>query len=73
MAILSIVPGEAGAGPSDFRTWLEGRQQAALAAMRAAPGDEFCKHCVTFEEITTAIRVLWNFEVETDMANGGAA
>jgi hypothetical protein len=58
---------------ADFRAWLEARQQAALAAMRAGTGDEFRKHCVTFEEITTAIRVMWDFEVETDMANRGAA
>lgn len=54
-----------------FRTWLHARQQAALDGMRNTTGAEFGKHSAIFEQTTTAISVLWDFEVEQSM--GGVA
>ncbi|WP_156373265.1 hypothetical protein [Pseudorhodoferax sp. Leaf267] len=79
MAIPSIAsnaapthPQSAGHAPrcttADFSTWLRAKQQAALDGMRTTTGAEFTKHCDAFQNVTTAINVLWNFEVETDMA-----
>lgn len=56
---------------ADFKAWLHARQQAAIDGMTTTTGAEFGKHCAVFEQATTAIRVLWDFEAELSM--GGAA
>lgn len=60
----SAVDAQRPAYPADFAAWLQARQQASLYAMRSTTGDEFTKHSSAFLDLTTAIRVLWNFEVE---------
>lgn len=57
---------------ADFSKWLLAQQHAALDKMRAG-GPEFSKHAGHFDSVTTALRVLFTFEVETDMAKGVAA
>lgn len=54
-----------------FKAWLQARQQAALDGMANTSGAEFGKHSAIFEQTTTAISVLWDFEVEQSM--GGVA
>ena len=47
-----------------FTTRLKAQQQAALDGMRSTTGADFTKHCDAFMDVTAALRVLWDFEVE---------
>ena len=47
-----------------FKSWLQSHQNAAAAAMTAATGDAFGKHCAALADAIDAARVVALFERE---------
>ena len=45
-----------------FTQWLADRQQCAVQGMQSNTGDIFAKHCDDFTDVTTALRVVMQYQ-----------
>lgn len=52
-----------------FAVWLDDQQQQALAGMKSSAAAEFAHHADVFDTVTTARRVLFQYEMDTTIAH----